>query len=1375
MRVFKHGLPGIGITGKPGKKGKSGNAIYFGTFDSFFTFIGNDTLKDSSIDYDDIDYNITYANNEERLDPKYNKGDILYITADSSKPNEKKILYAVEITDNLTTCTKSYFKNNITYNKPFTKKFTLDDINYVLPVNIVNTSSKTLYTANEKHKDSQVNITYVNSDNKLPSVEEYKIEDDNIGLDNRLKNTYNEIPGRYIKDSSREEIINNGDVIHIYDYQEIKESSAFLSLKVEDTDQKLLNITPDINKSLNIKVKNSDNRSNLYIDNLYIKNNNYGNVEAYNALYDSQISLDENGNCYTLTETDYDASSQSFKINVSSFFTNNNITDTSFNFGYTHMYWNYSDQNYVDTYETNHYRDNYIRKKGVRRITADSSDPSIPLLDSYGAYIRNWDSSEYKKVNNIYIKQLLINTYDYLTLQDVSSQLNHSVSEKDYNEASTYHGIITTGKYEVDVNYETIIEYRLTKEKGNGLIHQQINSSNGQIKYGVDITSQISPDSGIQILPDVSKIEVEQDLYYVNKSYEYTIYDSSYIEDTFYINSKKVKKVNTNVSGLIIQTKPSTTTQKVDTIDTYTNKSVLSTDVSKYIDTNFYSYIEHFYNPSDLTIRLDKLDNNAMQYRHHQIIQWVQLENGLKYYSKPTDINFNWQDNSFNIDTTWSPRTYSVSNTIDKNTLGDINLFDISFDDEEKIINISTNIPAKYDDDYITNVEVYENSSLLKGTYEDNTYTGTIGIFDVQEDTIKNVISSSTILDDLYIGKNTNIPYEYVQYTIKYSLADEEELKHIATYSRTINGFNDYRKLPIVTFKTYNDIESLGKFNRAETGILCNQFQTFIGIKIDNFSSNDWGKMSYNIKDPNVVLNMKLENVFGRFFNELIKDDKHYNVSFRLLKPNVDIFNITQKDLYDENNIKESDSAITYSHIKYTFNISEAEQGMYYFHILIETNNPEPVYIKDIRLIVNNLYVNYTACYNTENSSVRSTLHTTNPIYYSDYLNFVVAPISLIADKIYNSNTNNNKLLYLNDNFQYKDDNEFNLYIKPYKFEDINKASTDYLDSSTSVCWNAIKFKLRYLQDNIQNLEIFTQNINNLKDIIPDSIYNSSILAKDNDDISYNYLQLVYDSNLLNIRQIDDQYQFTFNGDNYLASQYGQLKNQTALFFKEELTYSLRNDLLISSLKVWNDEYKNNYYKDSDNPYTGHNSTYGNGYQYLSNSADTGQYNADSIYSLSDILSIGNNYFFDTDNKTEYEQSLNHDYEVNTYTPSNLFRSLLYQLKWSYPKYETSNTNMKKIISYDISIGTTYKSTPTFNEYEMPYNLCYNIKPRIMYNDEYQFNVILMLRRPCVTKENKYEFNSNDLFFNEVIDSSGTTLKEYFENNQIPHELNDLT
>ena len=97
MRIYKHGIPGIGVTGKQGKNGKNGPGIYFGTLDSFFTFIGDDILTNSSIDYDDIDYDITYTQNEERLNYIYKSGDILYIIEDDNPDNTKNILYMIEI------------------------------------------------------------------------------------------------------------------------------------------------------------------------------------------------------------------------------------------------------------------------------------------------------------------------------------------------------------------------------------------------------------------------------------------------------------------------------------------------------------------------------------------------------------------------------------------------------------------------------------------------------------------------------------------------------------------------------------------------------------------------------------------------------------------------------------------------------------------------------------------------------------------------------------------------------------------------------------------------------------------------------------------------------------------------------------------------------------------------------------------------------------------------------------------------------------------------------------------------------------------------------------------------------------------------------
>ena len=51
-----------------------------------------------------------------------------------------------------------------------------------------------------------------------------------------------------------------------------------------------------------------DASRNLYIDNLYVRNNNKGNIEALNTLYNNELVLNSFGNCYTLTEDNYDSS-----------------------------------------------------------------------------------------------------------------------------------------------------------------------------------------------------------------------------------------------------------------------------------------------------------------------------------------------------------------------------------------------------------------------------------------------------------------------------------------------------------------------------------------------------------------------------------------------------------------------------------------------------------------------------------------------------------------------------------------------------------------------------------------------------------------------------------------------------------------------------------------------------------------------------------------------------------------------------------------------------------------------------------------------------------------------------------------------------------
>ena len=80
-----------------------------------------------------------------------------------------------------------------------------------------------------------------------------------------------------------------------------------------------------------------------------------------------------------------------------------------------------------------------------------------------------------------------------------------------------------------------------------------------------------------------------------------------------------------------------------------------------------------------------------------------------------------------------------------------------------------------------------------------------------------------------------------------------------------------------------------------------------------------------------------------------------------------------------------------------------------------------------------------------------------------------------------------------------------------------------------------------------------------------------------------------------------------YNNQMYLSSKYGQYGNNTAVFIRQRIEHILRTDLLLNSMKSWNNLYKLLKYE-SDNTYTGHEETYGNGYKYLPKSADTGQY-----------------------------------------------------------------------------------------------------------------------------------------------------------------------
>ena len=293
-----------------------------------------------------------------------------------------------------------------------------------------------------------------------------------------------------------------------------------------------------------------------------------------------------------------------------------------------------------------------------------------------------------------------------------------------------------------------------------------------------------------------------------------------------------------------------------------------------------------------------------------------------------------------------------------------------------------------------------------------------------------------------------------------------------------------------------------------------------------------------------------------------------------------------------------------------------------------------------------------------------------------------------------------------------------------------------------------MKYKIRYLQDNIKSINVEPININYIKDLLPERLYNQEYLAKDRDDIYDSYLEIIYNSNIFNPVLIEDQDVIQYNNINYFASQYGQYGNKTALFIRQRIEHILRTDSLLNSMKAWNKLYETLKY-DSDNAYPGHEETYGNGYQYLPTTADEGQYLEDGLMLLENVKIINNSLFFDMVNVEYIESELSKTSKVDEYTPEIYFRTLLYQMKWCYPKYGTDE-NGYNIINQIPLIKNKININEQIPENEMPYNLTYSIYPRIMFNDEEQINMVLMLRLPTIIKENQYEMTVKDLNYKEV-------------------------
>lgn len=1262
--IYKHGLPGIGVTGQQGKQGKSGNSIYFGTFDSFFKYIDTSTL--SSIDYDDKDYDITYAKDEYRLDPKYNEGDLLYILNSSLK--DSSIDCVIEITEDLTTCTSTQLANKITYKNPFTvNKSKFNRLNIVGSRNNKDHSIKHgMFMANELYNNYPINVTYVvDSINSKP----VKVEDLNDPSIDVADEPFI-IPERYLNTEETHLYLNNGREINKYT-QKLNTNKGEVLLNLNSSSH-LLEIQSYLNSNMSIYIDNTnisdplDASRNLYIDNLHIRNNNKGNIEALNTLYNNVLVLNSYGNCYTLTEDNYDSSTQSFTMNIDDFFNNIDVSKDDYVYGYIHMYYNYNDMNNKNSGVRARYYSNYI--KGTFKDTV-LSKVRVPKTDNNGNYIRNYNDTSYKNVTSSEIKQVLINTWDTSTLENVRTLLPETVNEATFNIYKDVKGIIQTEEVEQYKVYDKVID--------------------------------------------------------VSSGYYYKKY---YIDSSILIYDGKTDIVNTNLK------------------------------FNDYFDTSYYSGIEtkqfNYSDSSVLNISLDITDNDSQKYRHHIIQQYIGNKYGIKYFSKLTYADFNYQTSEFDIDASF----VQVNNRDLNRTLNYDDVFDITIDNNVMSLEFKDKLTKLYD------LYVYENGSKTNVILNENT-----GIYqvknivvskqDIQTDVI-NKINDDKFLKCIYDGSVISIPNTEILYTIKYNTIEDntdytidESTNHnkivynnMVTYNRVLKGYTEKRTIPEIKMNIYNDLESLENINNSSNGILCNQFQTFMTLEINKFSNDDWGLYKEYLPDP------KLRIYINRNISDkpsLTADDntiKEWIFKYTLYKPGIDIYNITANELDDQSIVKVSQTDKNEEF--YEFTIDEAMSGIWYLRIYIESQNPEP-YTFNLQYTIDKIQI--ITSDNKHIFTLKAKDINKDNLYESNTLKLSIAPISYIAS--YSQNISSIQTRYLQHpnaigvRKWFGSDEVTNIAIMPYRYDEISQKKVNN-KAYKIPNWNSISFKNRYLQDNIKTLSIFTQNINDIYTLLSNKLYKNTWLCEDTDDITENYLRLIFNANIFVPRLLNDQYSFIYNNQRLLASQYSQLSNNSAVYIHQYNDINLRTDSLLKSMMKWNDEYEKSYHYETDNPFRGHIETYGNGYQYLPNSADNSQYN--QYMSLKEIKQQNELQFFDLGLNKVKTYDINKPDKRDAYTPPVLFNQLLYQASWCYPYYTTNNEEVQNSKSKQYIKQLDFDNAVTLENgvldvNKMPYNLCYNIYPRIMFNDEEQYNVVLMLRRPSVKKEGQYEFKSKDI------------------------------
>lgn len=361
-------------------------------------------------------------------------------------------------------------------------------------------------------------------------------------------------------------------------------------------------------------------------------------------------------------------------------------------------------------------------------------------------------------------------------------------------------------------------------------------------------------------------------------------------------------------------------------------------------------------------------------------------------------------------------------------------------------------------------------------------------------------------------------------------------------------------------------------------------------------------------------------------------------------------------------------------------------------------------------------------------------------------------------------------------------------------YTELPRSKSTESDSIVSGFWDGVWPLCKSFNDNIQTLNVKTvlpssiidkvklpDFYTEIKDGVP-ALLNENVLTYKpvlNDLTGNKYFTVFYNAQPMHPRYRNEVETFYYNDTEYNAEQYSQYGIEdeegmrlSPIYLKCEPFITLRTDEEMAAIDTWNFEYQ--IYRENDpsgkqeddNLIKGVNTLYGNGWHFLPAHIDDSQYENDNIIPIVDLRKqmSQRTIFHNVSYLTEALMSNSEKYP----DADKLFRTLVYDMKWEFP-YETfipsDEGGMKPCIGHSLLVSPfdmllTYCNRTEVNkdlynnqlgtrkdgDYErhykalrkrsgqdiIPYNLCYDINPRLAYNSGTNtFNVIL-LRRPTI-------------------------------------------